>query len=250
MKIQNIAVDAIRIDTATQNRLSISEDTVQDYCDISAASNGEWPFPPCDVFFDGSEHHMADGFHRLLGAQRAKRPEVPCKVHTGTAHDARIWAMKANDKNGMRLTRADKDGCVAWLLHNGGRMTQRAIAEAAGVTVRTVQRVKADLGKPKPTKKAKKKTKADSEVNLDWPEADADPFSPASQEEEKQKRSKPTRQVDRTAWLKEWRGAIGPVIRLVDKIAKGVGEKGCESHKCVQEHLGIAVEEMKEWLGK
>ena len=42
---------------------------------------------------------------------------------------------------------------------------------------------------------------------------------------------------------------VGPVVRLVDKISDAVGEVNCESHTVVQEHLGVATEEMMEWMG-
>jgi len=59
----------------------------------------------------------------------------------------------------------------------------------------------------------------------------------------------PAKQFDRSAYMKEWTRAIGPLVRLVDKIAKGVGETRSESHKTILEHLEIATEEMTEWMG-
>jgi len=59
----------------------------------------------------------------------------------------------------------------------------------------------------------------------------------------------PPKQLDRSAWYKQWDQSIGPLVRLVDKIASAVGESKCESHKVVQEHLNIATEEMMEWMG-
>ena len=59
---------------------------------------------------------------------------------------------------------------------------------------------------------------------------------------------KPDKQFDRSAYLKQWEQAIGPLVRLVDKIARELVESKCESHKTVQEHLNIATEEMMEWM--
>ena len=61
-------------------------------------------------------------------------------------------------------------------------------------------------------------------------------------------KGKPPKQFDRSAWLKQWEQAIGPVVRLVDKIAAGVDESGCDSQKVVQDHLNVATEEMTEWM--
>ena len=61
---------------------------------------------------------------------------------------------------------------------------------------------------------------------------------------------KPPKQYDRSAWLKRWEQSIGPLVRLVDAIAKGVGESKCKSHKAVQGHLKDATNEVMEWMGK
>jgi hypothetical protein len=148
MPTKTLSVDLPRIDADTQSRLAINEDVVQDYADLIAESNGEWPYPPLDVFHDGSEYFVADGFHRFLAAHRAKRASIPCRIHKGTAKDARIFGMTANDKHGLRMSRADKRACVEWLLDNGGKMTQTEIAAVAGVSRRTVAQVVADR-KPK-----------------------------------------------------------------------------------------------------
>lgn len=143
-KVQSLSVDLPRIDAGTQSRLAINEDAVAEYAEIIAASNGEWPFPPLDVFHDGTDHFVGDGFHRFLAAHRAKRGTFPCKIHAGTAMDARIFGMTANDKHGLRMTRADKRACVEWLLDNGGKLTQTEVAEKAGVSRRTVAQIVAD----------------------------------------------------------------------------------------------------------
>ena len=148
MKPQPLAIDLPRIDGDTQSRIAINEEAVQNYADLIAKSNGEWPFPPLDVFHDGTDYFVADGFHRILGAQKAKRGSVPCVIHKGTATDARIFGMTANDKHGLRMTRADKRACVEWLLDNGGKMTQAEIAEKAGVSTRNVRGIVTDRKPP------------------------------------------------------------------------------------------------------
>jgi hypothetical protein len=143
MKTENLSIDLLKFHGETQSRIKIDQDVVEDYAEIIRVS-GEWPFPPLDVFTDGSEYWPADGFHRGLGAVQAKRASVPCNIHAGTARDARIFGMTANDKHGLRMTRADKRSCVEWLLDNGGKMTQAEIAEKAGVSTRWVRQIVAD----------------------------------------------------------------------------------------------------------
>ena len=104
MKTAPLSLDLLRIDGGTQSRLCINQDAVDDYAEIiSAAPATEWPFPPLDVFHDGSAYFVADGFHRCLGAVRAKRGSVPCVVHKGTATDALVFGMTANDRHGLRM---------------------------------------------------------------------------------------------------------------------------------------------------
>ena len=134
MAAKGISIDSIVLDADTQCRLAIDQPTVDDYRELIEA-NGRWPFDPIDVFVDGKQYLVADGFHRTLAAVAAKRASIPCRVHKGTAHDARIFGMTANDKHGLRMTRADKRACVEWLLDNGGKLTQAEIAEKAGVSL-------------------------------------------------------------------------------------------------------------------
>jgi len=148
-KTQILSVDTIRIDAGTQSRISIDEEVVEDYADLIAESDGEWPFGPLDVFHDGTDYLVADGFHRTLAAQRAKRSSIPCRVHKGTVKDARIFGMTANDRHGLRMSRADKRACVEWLLDNGDKMTQAEIASKAGVSIRLVKYVVAERKAPK-----------------------------------------------------------------------------------------------------
>lgn len=139
-KTEMLSIDLLRLDGGTQARIKISEETVEAYAELIDAGKA-WPFGPVDVFHDGSDYFVADGFHRTLAAQRLNRASVPCIVHKGTAKDAKIFGMTANDKHGLRMSRADKRACVEWLLDNGPKMTQADIAQKSGVSVETVKRV-------------------------------------------------------------------------------------------------------------
>lgn len=149
--MSKLAIDLIRLDGDTQSRVAINEDAVADYCEVlSGCEPSEWPFPSCVVFHDGTDYWMADGFHRYLAAERAKRGSVKCDVRRGTFMDARRFAMTANDKNGLRLSADDKRKNVEWLLDLGEPKLQREIAEVAGVSPRTVQRIVASRKPPPP----------------------------------------------------------------------------------------------------
>jgi hypothetical protein len=158
-----LSIDLIVTDAGTQSRLAISESTVEDYAEIISASEG-WPFPPLIVFHDGNRYLVADGFHRLHAASRAKRSSVPCIIHNGTAIDARIFGMTANDTHGLRMTPADKRECVKWLLSNEKKMTQAEIASKAGVSKRLVQFIVAES---RPVQKPEKAQIAPSDDPFD-----------------------------------------------------------------------------------
>lgn len=313
MSKKDLDASSLVIDGGTQNRLKIHDDAVDEYYEILQEAKGIWPFPPLDVFYDGSSYFVADGFHRFLAANRAKWKTIPCIVHKGTAHDARIFGMTANDRNGVRMTRADKRGCVVWLLENGGKMTQAEISAKAGVCIATVKAVVAERnpesvrGKSSPPKlegkgqnnpstpisgeyqqRAQKKAPDGESLGMecpncsrygrqvDWwdegacalclhpaeetveaPGEDADseriPEESSSwlprKGKDKPAASKPPKKFDRKALYKEWDKAVGPLVRLVDRIARDMGETGCVSHKTIRGQLDACTEEMEEWMG-
>ncbi len=141
---KTLAIDLLRTDGETQCRVEVCGETVDNYAEL-LETRPRWPFPELDIFYDGSDYWVADGFHRLLASHRVGRSSVPCLLHRGTAADARIFGMTANDQHGLRMSRADKRACVEWLFATYPRMSQRDAADKAGVGVRTVQRIAADL---------------------------------------------------------------------------------------------------------
>ena len=149
-KSQVLPIDLLRTDGNTQSRKSINEDTVSDYADTWKQAAPECPFPPCDVFHDGDDYWVADGFHRVLGGQRAKRGSIPCKVHKGTKRDAFLFAVQANNEHGLRPTRVDKRFAVTRLLKDEewGKLSLRQIAALACVSHAFVRTLKAELNPP------------------------------------------------------------------------------------------------------
>lgn len=180
MSTKTLAIDVLRIDADTQARVKISDETVEAYTEVLESAGKEWPFGPVDVFHDGNEYYVADGFHRTLAAARVKRASIPCRIHKGTAKDAKIFGMTANDTHGLRMTREDKRACVLWLLEQGG-MTQEEIAAKAGVGHRTVKRIVAEKKGPM----AHSSSKTQGKASRGKKKRDADPFDePVKTEEE------------------------------------------------------------------
>lgn len=66
---------------------------------------------------------------------------------------------------------------------------------------------------------------------------------------QKPKPKTPPKKLDKKALFKQWDQAIGPVVRLVNKIANDAGEKECASHKAIKDKLEDCTETMAEWMG-
>ena len=82
---RQLLVESIRIDGRTQSRKRVNEDAVAEYAEAMKAGAN---LPPVTVFFDGKEFWMADGFHRLLAAQRIGRKNIAADVKQGARVDA------------------------------------------------------------------------------------------------------------------------------------------------------------------
>ena len=125
-----IKLTEIRIDGGTQTRAEISNATVEEYSE--AVLEGA-KFPPVDVFFDGVENWLADGFHRYHAHKRAEVKDIAATIHSGSKDDALVFALGANTKNGLRRTNEDKRKCVSIALERWPDRSDRWIAEVCGV---------------------------------------------------------------------------------------------------------------------
>lgn len=127
-------VASIRIDGGTQPRQSINEQVVSEYAEALQA--GE-KLPPVVVFHDGTDHWLADGFHRYHAHRKAKRKDIAADVRNGTRRDAVLFSVGANAAHGLRRTNEDKRRAVQTLLEDAewSKWSDRQIAEACGVSV-------------------------------------------------------------------------------------------------------------------
>jgi hypothetical protein len=98
MKRANLAVGKIRRDSGAQFRDALSESHIGNM--VEALRDGA-PLPPVDVFFDGRDHWLADGEHRLEAHERAGRDEIVAHVRDGSQLDARRFGRGANATHGL-----------------------------------------------------------------------------------------------------------------------------------------------------
>lgn len=142
-----IAIDKIRIDGGTQARVELNQFAVKEYAE--AMKSGDI-FDPVDVYFDGSEYWLADGFHRFHAALRIKAKSIRCEVNKGTQADAQLHAAHANARHGIRRTNADKRRavglCLDALAKLGHEWSERNIAKHCGVSHPLVSEVKSERG--------------------------------------------------------------------------------------------------------
>lgn len=137
--MQEILIDKIRTDGEVQSRERINDEYVKELSELVKSGKR---LPPCDVYNDGVDIWMADGFHRLLAHLDARKRTIRCEVHKGTQTDA-VWAScGANLAHGLRRTNADKRHAVELALKTKPELSDQAIADHAGVSHEFVRQIK------------------------------------------------------------------------------------------------------------
>jgi hypothetical protein len=140
-----LSLDQIRLDGGTQPRAEVLVSVVEEYAEQMREGA---MFPPVVVFHDGSDYWLADGFHRVAAALRARPAEpIDVEVLQGTQSDAQWYSYGVNKSHGLRRTNEDKERAVnAALRHPGGASkSDREIADHVGVHYVTVSRHRAKL---------------------------------------------------------------------------------------------------------
>lgn len=136
--MKRIALNLIAVDAGTQIRAAIDQQVVTDYAEAMTSGAA---FPPIVVFHDGNQHYLADGFHRLMAAQRNDWRELDADVRPGTKEDAVWFALGANRTNGKRLNEQDKQHAALIALQMWPMKMQREIAEQVGCSESLVSKV-------------------------------------------------------------------------------------------------------------
>jgi len=142
--MKKLNLDIIRLDGGTQARVALNTDVVAEYA--AHLQEGD-VFPPITVFHDGSDHWLADGFHRYMANKQNGATEIECDLKTGTLEDAKLWAYGANSKRGLSMSREDKRKVILLMLQHPewSKWTNSEIAKHIGVSGMTIGRVKAGL---------------------------------------------------------------------------------------------------------
>jgi hypothetical protein len=140
--LKDLPLDSIRMDGGTQPRVRIDEEIVREYAERMRAGDH---FPPVQVYFDGTDHWLSDGFHRVRAAREAEKPTIQAEVWEGTRDDAFWMSLGANKDHGLRRTNDDKARAVKAALVARPSMSDRQIADHVGVHFDTVAKYRAEL---------------------------------------------------------------------------------------------------------
>jgi hypothetical protein len=111
-----LAVNRIRTDGGTQQRTLFDNAVLGDYVEVMAHVGEE--FPPVDVFFDGGDYWLADGFYRVAAVAALNRPSIAAHVREGTQRDAVLFSLGANARHGLPRTPDDKRRAVLVMLRD------------------------------------------------------------------------------------------------------------------------------------
>jgi ParB-like chromosome segregation protein Spo0J len=91
------------------------------------------------VWWDGKAWACVDGHHRLAAYVEAGRghSDVPVRVFEGSLEEALVLAARTNTRDKLPMSRAEKSN-AAWRLVLTTQVSKATLAEAAGVSERTV----------------------------------------------------------------------------------------------------------------
>lgn len=164
--IKKIPINKIVTEAGTQMRISFDEETVEEYAEDM--KNGD-EFPHLIVFSGNGKYYLADGFHRLEAAKRAKKRSISCEVKTGRLRDAKLFAASANTKHGLKRTREDKRNAVEALLKDKewSQWGNREIARHCKVDHKTVGKIRKELSGEIPRSEKRKVRRGDTVYEQD-----------------------------------------------------------------------------------
>ena len=142
--MKKLEISLIRLDGGTQPRAELNHDVVTEYAD--AMKSGAI-FPPITVFFDGTEHWLADGFHRLQASKNLALSVIQVDILQGSLRDAVLYSTGANAAHGLRRSNEDKRKAVVTLLldYEWSQWSDREIARKAGVSDRFTNKLRSEL---------------------------------------------------------------------------------------------------------
>jgi hypothetical protein len=139
--VKKLNILTIRTDGGTQPRLELDQELVKDYAE--KMRDGA-VFPPIVVFHDGSENWLADGFTRFFATKSNGGTSIEAEIRQGTLREAKMYAWKANNKQGRPLTSNDIRGILFAMFADEeySAWSNNKIAKELDISSMTVGRVR------------------------------------------------------------------------------------------------------------
>jgi len=119
-----IELSKIRVDGGTQSRAALQGNIINEYADLMKS---KVEMPPIDVFYDGENYWLANGYHRYYGKKQISAnnedgflPEetIDATIHQGTQRDAILFSLGANAEHGLRRNADDKRRAVMTMIND------------------------------------------------------------------------------------------------------------------------------------
>jgi transcriptional regulator with XRE-family HTH domain len=133
------------MDGATQPRAELNQAHLDDLVELLL--DGHEFDKPIVVFYDGTNHWLADGFHRVNATKLAGLDTVETDVRPGTLDEAIAYSCGANATHGLRRTKGDIKRSVSRLVQLPGwkGRTQAEIAEQCKASQSFVSKILKEL---------------------------------------------------------------------------------------------------------
>jgi hypothetical protein len=142
--MERIRIEVIRLDGGTQPRGRLRQQQIRSYAQDMRAG---MTFPPVEVIYDGKDHWLWDGFHRVHACRLLGLEEVDANVTAGRQADAQWLSYSANSTHGLQRSNEDKRRAIVSALRHprGVGRSDRELAEHVGVHFETVAKHRREL---------------------------------------------------------------------------------------------------------
>ena len=141
--IQEMSLKAIRVDHALQSRVDTNIEHVREYAEALGLGA---IFPPVDVFYDGKDYWLVDGFHRHAAFTKAGRVSISARVFNGDKRAMILHSVGANLKMGIRPTIDDKAKALRMILQDEQlfQLSDTELGRRCGLSRKAAQKYRAE----------------------------------------------------------------------------------------------------------
>ncbi|MHC3475035.1 ParB/RepB/Spo0J family partition protein [Streptomyces sp. 7R007] len=130
----------VSVPIAALKRSESPRSTGEDREHIARLAQVDEPLPP--LLVDRGSMRVIDGMHRLGAAIHRGQQRIDVTFFDGTAEDAFLRAVEANVRHGLPLSVADRRAAAVRIVASHPHMSDRAIAQIAGLGAKTVAAIR------------------------------------------------------------------------------------------------------------